>query len=261
MFKNWVNQGKFFFKIIPFFAFTPYVSFVKKCISFCSPFFFMCLSFLETFLYVVHSISFETYFPIHLMRWLNNLYDFRFKWTATAVIGIHPTKALLSQLVNFKNAIWTLEVRYAIKFCFKLGKNAIQWKLDILLWPWDQETEFPVEAHWLSKTQEGQTEQIHPQTFDDPFFRLHWHDLYALGSYRTDNQTGIICWGFKGVQKEIPLEKTSTLQIRSVTFPPGQCTSLQLHSGHRLFDQDGNQDSSSTSLESRHCSLWLLVIS
>ena len=27
------------------------------------------------------------------------------------------------------------------------------------------------------KTQEGQTEQIHPQTFDDPFFRQHWPDL------------------------------------------------------------------------------------
>ena len=34
----------------------------------------------------------------------------------------------------------------------------------------DQETEFPVKAYWLSQTQEGQTEQIHPQTFDDPFF-------------------------------------------------------------------------------------------
>ena len=56
---------------------------------------------------------------IHLMRWLTNFYDFRFKWTATAAIGIHPTKAWLSQLVNFKN---TLEERYAIKFCFKLGK-------------------------------------------------------------------------------------------------------------------------------------------
>ena len=35
--------------------------------------------------------------------------------------------------------------------------------------PENQETEFPVEACWLSQTQEGQTEQIHPQTFD-PFF-------------------------------------------------------------------------------------------
>ena len=43
-----------------------------------------------------------------------------------------------------------------------------------------QETEFPVEACWLSQTQEGQTEQNHPQTFDDPFFDcigmiyMHW---------------------------------------------------------------------------------------
>ena len=44
---------------------------------------------------------------IHLMRWLTNFYDFSFKRTATAAIGIHPTKAWLSQLVNFKNAIWT----------------------------------------------------------------------------------------------------------------------------------------------------------
>ena len=35
------------------------------------------------------------------MRWLVNFYVFRLKWTATAAIGIHPTKAPLSQLVNF----------------------------------------------------------------------------------------------------------------------------------------------------------------
>ena len=35
---------------------------------------------------------------------------------------------------------------------------------------YDPETEFPVEACWLSQTQEGQSEQIHLQTFDDPFF-------------------------------------------------------------------------------------------
>ena len=61
------------------------------------------------------------------MRWLTNFYDFRFKWTATAAIGIHPTKAWLSQMVNFKNALEdTLEERYAIKFCFKLGRNATE---------------------------------------------------------------------------------------------------------------------------------------
>ena len=111
------------------------------------------------------------------MRWLTNFYDFRFKWTATAAIGIHPDchSWWISKMQSD-----TFEKRYAIKFCFKLGKNAMQWKLDLLLWPRDQETEFPVEACWLSQTQEGQTEQIHPQTFDDPFFDstgmiyMHW---------------------------------------------------------------------------------------
>ena len=59
---------------------------------------------------------------------------------------------------------------------------------------------------------------------------------------------GILCWGFKGVQEEIPSEEASTLQIGSVAFPPGQCTSPQLYPCHRLFDQDGHQDISSASL-------------
>ena len=107
-----------------------------------------------------------------------------FMISATAGIGIHPTKIWLSPLVNFKNAIWTLEERYAIKICFKLGKNTMRWKLDQLFWPRDQETEIPVEACWLFQTQECQTEQIHPQTFDDLFFFWeHWQDLHALGSH------------------------------------------------------------------------------
>ena len=65
---------------------------------------------------------------------------------------------------------------------------------------------------------------------------------------------GLLCWGFKGVQEEIPSEEASTLQIGSVAFPPGQCISPQLHPCHRLFDQDGHQDSSTASLYSRPCS-------
>ena len=59
---------------------------------------------------------------------------------------------------------------------------------------------------------------------------------------------GLLCWGFKGVQEEIPSEEANTLQIESVAFPPEQYTSPQLHHCHRLFDQDGHQDSSSPSL-------------
>ena len=57
-----------------------------------------------------------------------------------------------------------------------------------------------MEACWFSKTPEGETEQIHPQNFDDRFFWQHWHDLLALGSNWTDYQHVILCWGFKGVQ-------------------------------------------------------------
>ena len=36
---------------------------------------------------------------------------------------------------------------------------------------------------------------------------------------------GLLCWCFKGVQEAIPSEGACTLQIGSVAFPPGQCTS------------------------------------
>ena len=59
---------------------------------------------------------------------------------------------------------------------------------------------------------------------------------------------GLLRWGFKGVQEEMPREEVSTLQIGSVAFTPGQCTSPQLHPCHKLFDQDGHLDSFSPSL-------------
>ena len=59
---------------------------------------------------------------------------------------------------------------------------------------------------------------------------------------------GLVCWGFKEVQQEIPSEEASSIQIGSEAFQPGQYTSPQLHPCHRLFDQDGHQHSSSASL-------------
>ena len=62
--------------------------------------------FIQAFKVVVDSSKF-TVIAIHVVRWLANVYNFRFKWTATAAIGINPNKAWLSQLVHFKYAIWT----------------------------------------------------------------------------------------------------------------------------------------------------------
>ena len=181
------------------------------------------------------------------MRWLTNFYDFRFKWTATAAIGIHPTKAWLSQLVNFKNQSGredTLEERYAIKFCFKLGKNVtetygmLQTVLEHLAW---------IEHQFLSGMRDSRKAEI------------HWGMMRGLGGVRKSIHHSwlaialglglrLLCWGFKGVQEEIPWEEARTLQIGSVAFPPGQCISPPRHHCHRLFDQDAHQDSSSPSL-------------
>ena len=60
--------------------------------------------FVQAFKIVVDSWKF-TMLLLYIL-W-DNFYDFRFKWTATAAIGIHSTQAWLSQLVNFKSAIWT----------------------------------------------------------------------------------------------------------------------------------------------------------
>ena len=88
--------------------------------------------------YEVHVISFQPFFrmgiqncrwllkvqyviALHLMRWLANSYDFRFK--GTAAIGIHPTKAWLSLLVNFKNAIWHFRRTTWNKILFSIWKK------------------------------------------------------------------------------------------------------------------------------------------
>ena len=136
----------------------------------------------------------------------------------------------------------TLEERYAIKFCFKLGKmpqkgmECFRLLLDHLAW---------IENQFLSGIRDSRKAGS------------LWERMRGVGGVRKSiHQSwlakglglGLLCWGFKGVQEEISREEASTLQIGSVAFPPGQYTSPQPHPCHRLFDQDGHQDSSSPSL-------------
>ena len=177
------------------------------------------------------------------MRWLTNFYDFRFKWKATAGIGIHPTKAWLSQLVNFKMQSGhedTLEEQYAINFCFKLGKNARETygMLQTTFWSSCMNKAWVFE--WHKRFKKGR-ESVRDNKRCGRSKEVHSPELIT-------KRLELLCWGFKGVQEEIPSEEASTIQIESVAFPPGQCTSRQLHPCHRLFDQDGHQHSSSASL-------------
>ena len=146
----------------------------------------------------------------------------------------------------------TLEERYAIKFCFKLGKKATETYGMIQTAFQPSCMNRALVCEWHKRFKEGR-ESVR----DD--------DWYGRSKSKSIHQSwlvkglglGLLCWGFKGVQEEIWSEEASTLQIGSVAFPPGQYTSPQLHPCHWLFDQDEHQDSSSPS---RPCFLWLLII-
>ena len=129
----------------------------------------------------------------------------------------------------------TLEERYAIQFCFKLEKKIPQKRMECV----------------------GLLFEFLSGIRDSRKAGSLWGMMRGVGGLRKSiHQSwlakrlglGLLCWGFKEVLDEIPSEEPSTLQIRSVAFLPGQCTSRQLHPCHRLFDQDGHQDSSSASL-------------
>ena len=135
----------------------------------------------------------------------------------------------------------TLEERYAIKFCFKLGKmpqkrmECFRQLFDHLVW---------IEHQFLSGIRDSRKA------------RSLWGMMRGVREVRKSiDQSwlakglglGLLCWGFKGVEEEIPWEEAHTLQIGSVAFLPGQCTCLQIHPCHILFDQDGHQDNSSAS--------------
>ena len=152
------------------------------------------------------------------MRWLTNFYDFRFKWTATvAIIKYDCHSWWISKIQSGRED--TLEERYAIKFCFKLGKNDATETYGILqtaFWPSCMNRAWVFEWHkrfkarslwWMMRGVGGVRKSIHQSWL-----------AKGLG-------LGLLYWGFKGVQEEIPSEEASTLQIGSVAFPPGQYTS------------------------------------
>ena len=104
-----------------------------------------------------------------------------------------------------------LEERYAIKFCFKLGKmpqkrmECFRLLLDHLVW---------IEHQLLSGIRDSRKAGI------------LWGMMRGVGGVRKSIQQswlakglglkfGLLCWGFKGVQVEIPSEAASTLQIGS----------------------------------------------
>ena len=190
------------------------------------------------------------------MRWWPIFMISGSKETATVVIGIHPTKAWLLQLVNIKNAVWLFRSTIRNKILFQTWKNDTE-TYGMLQTAFGPSGMNRASVFELQKRFNKGRESLRD---DERCGRSKEVNTSELIGQRLGLGLGLLCWVFKGVQEEIPSEETSTRQIASVVFPAGQFTRPQLHPCHRLFDQDGHQDSSSASLQSRPCFLWLLVI-
>ena len=211
--------------------------------------------------YDVHTISFQTFF---VWAFKNVIDSWKFTmlllfilWDDWPIFMISGSNKQLQQELEYtllkpdchnwwisKMQSDTLDEWYAIKFGFKLGKmsqkrmECFRQLLEHLAW---------IRHQFLSGIRDSRKAG-----------RL-WGMMRGVGGVRKSIHhrwlakglglgLGLLCWGFKAVQQEIRSEEASTLQIGSVAFPAGQCTSPQLHPSHRLFDQDGHQDSSSASL-------------
>ena len=123
-----------------------------------------------------------------------------------------------------------LEEQYAIRFCFKLEKKT-QKLMEFFRLLFEHHAW--IEHQFLSSISDSRkSESLCGMLRSAGGVRKSIHLSWLANGLGL----GLLCWGFKGVQEEIPREETCTLQIRSVAFPPGQCTSLQLRPCHRLFN-------------------------
>ena len=137
----------------------------------------------------------------------------------------------------------TLEERYAIKFCFKLGKNDARETYGML------QTAFGASCmnrawvfEWHKRFKEG-TESMRDDERRGRSKEVNRPELIGKGL-----GLGLLCCGFKGVQEEKPSKEDSSLQIGSVAFPTGPMHQSTTPSLSQSTWPRWNQDSSSPSL-------------
>ena len=207
-------------------------------------------------MYEVHAIRFQIFivwaFRIAVDPWKFSMLLLYILWDDRPIFMISSSNEQLQQQCEYTllkpdcHGRWISKMqsdtweRYDIKFCFKLGKmpqkrmQCFTQLLEYHAW---------IEHQFLSGIRDSRKAGS------------LWGRMRGVGGVsKSIHQTwlfkglGLLCWDFKGVQEEITREEASTLQIRSVAFPPGQFPSPPPHPCHRLFDQDGHQDNSSPSL-------------
>ena len=170
--------------------------------------------------YVVHSISFHTFFvqafKIVIDSWKVNMLLLYILWDDWPIFMISGSNEQLQQQLKYTQLkpdchSWWIskmqsgceEERYAIKLCFKLGKNA-------------------TETYGMLQTAFGASCMNQASVFEwhkrfkEPWSL--WGMMRGVGGVRKlidqswlAKGLGLVCWGFKGVQEEIPSEEASTV--------------------------------------------------
>ena len=180
-------------------------------------------------MYVVPSISFQTFFvlafKIVIDSWKFTMLLLYILWDDWPIFMIKDSNEQLHQQLEYTllkpdcHRGWiskmqsgqgdTLEERYTIKFCIKLGKMLPQKHIRLLL-----EHLAWIKHQFLSGIRDSRKAGM----------------IRGVGGVRKSiHQSwlakglglGLLCWGFNGVQEEILSEEASTLQIGSVAFPAG----------------------------------------
>ena len=184
--------------------------------------------------YEVHTISFHTFFVWAFKIVVDScMFLLHILWDDWPIFMISGSNEQLQQQLEYTllkpdcHSWWitkmhsdTFEERYAIKLCFKLGRNAT-------------ETYGMLQTAFRSSCLNRAS--VFSGIRDSRKAGNLWGMIRSVGGVRKSIHQGwsaqglglglgLLCWGFKGVQEEIPREEASTLQIGSVAFPPGQCT-------------------------------------
>ena len=161
----------------------------------------------------MHTISFQTFFvwafKIIVDSWKFSMLLLYILWDDWPIFMISGSNEQLQQQLEYTllkpdcHSWWisnmqsdTLEERYTIKFCFKLGKNATETygMLQTAFGPYciNQASVF----EWYKRFKEGR-ESVKDHERCGRGKEVNTPELIGQG-------LGLLCWGFKGVQEEIP---------------------------------------------------------
>ena len=210
--------------------------------------------------YEVHSISFQIFlfktFKIVVDSWKFRMLLLYIFWDHWPIFMISRSNEQLRHELEYTllkldcHSRWlskmpsgredTLEERYAIKLCFKLGKKATETyeMLQTAFQPSYMNRASVFE--WHKRFKEGR-ESV---TDDERCGRSNEIHIPELIGQRVRFRVTMLRFLGSSGRYFVGRGQHSSNRV----FPPGQCTSPQLHPCLRLLDQDGHQDSFSSSL-------------